>query len=79
MDHVNAWLGYDFTPHLPALWYKDEPEAEKHRADYDRALQARLEETYYRQISQWCEDHRVALTGHPADPDDIGDREVTPV
>ncbi len=72
VDHVNAWLGYDFTPHLPALWYKDEPDAEQHRADYDRALQARLEETYYRQISQWCEDHGTALTGHPADPDDIG-------
>jgi hypothetical protein len=72
LDHVNLWLGYDFTPHLPALWYKDEPEAEKHKDDYDRALQARLEETYYRQISHWCENHRTALAGHPADPDDIG-------
>jgi len=72
LDHVNAWLGYDFTPYLPALWYKDEPDAEKHRDDYNRALQARLEETYYSQISRWCENHRIALTGHPADPDDIG-------
>jgi hypothetical protein len=23
LDHVNAFLGYDFTPHLPALWYDD--------------------------------------------------------
>ena len=25
------FLGYDFTPHLPALWYNDEPEADRYR------------------------------------------------
>lgn len=72
LEHVNAKLGYDFTPHLPALWYRDEPDAERYRRDYHRALQARLEETFYRPISQWCESHGIALTGHPAAPDDIG-------
>ena len=69
---VSDRLGYDFTPHLPALWFDDEPDAALHRLNYQRALQARLEETYYRPLSQWCESHDVALTGHPADPDDIG-------
>ena len=72
LKHVNAFLGYDFTEHLPALWYKDEPDAELHRRNYNRALQARLEETFYRQISKWCDDHGIALTGHPMGPDDIG-------
>jgi hypothetical protein len=72
LKHVNAFLGYDFTEHLPALWYKDEPEAELHRRNYNRALQARLEQTFYRQISEWCDAHGVALTGHPMGPDDIG-------
>jgi hypothetical protein len=72
IDFIGSWLGYDFTPHLPALWYADEPEAERHRRDYHRALQARLEETFYRPISKWCQDHGVALTGHPAEPDEIG-------
>jgi len=72
LKHVNRCLGYDFTPHLPALWFKDEPDAATQRQAYDRALEARLEETYYRPISQWCQSHSVALTGHPADPDDIG-------
>ena len=72
LDHVNSKLGYDFTPHLPALWYKDEPDAERYRRDYHRALQARLEETFYRPISEWCQSHGIALTGHPAAPDDIG-------
>jgi hypothetical protein len=72
LEHVNSQLGYDFTPHLPALWYKDEPEADRYRLDYHRAIQARLEETFYRPISQWCDAHGIALTGHPAAPDDIG-------
>lgn len=29
LEHVNAFLGYDFTEHLPALWYEDEPDAAK--------------------------------------------------
>ena len=72
LEHVNRHLGYDFTEYLPALWYRDEPEAEKYRKDYNRALQARLEETFYKQISNWCTDHGIALTGHPMGPDDIG-------
>ncbi|MFH1940497.1 MAG: hypothetical protein ABIL68_00205 [bacterium] len=72
LTFVNHWLKEDFSPYLPALWYDDEPEAEKSRMKYYRALKARLEETYYHPISAWCRKHRIALTGHPADPDDIG-------
>jgi len=72
LEHINAHLGYDFTPHLPALWYDDEPDAARCRADYSRALQSRLEQTFYGQISKWCQAHNIALTGHPAKPDDIG-------
>ena len=63
LAHVNALLGYDFTPHLPALWYDDEPEALNAIAqDYRWALDKRLEETYYRPLSEWC-----ASTRHTAD------------
>ncbi len=72
LAHVNAFLGYDFTERLPALWYSDEPEAARYRKDYTRALAARLEQTFYRPISQWCEVHGICLTGHPAGGDDIG-------
>jgi hypothetical protein len=72
LEHVNRHLGYDFTEYLPTLWYRDEPNAERYRRDYNRALQGRLEETFYRQISNWCTDHGIALTGHPMGPDDIG-------
>jgi len=72
LEHVNACLGYDLGPHLPALWYEDEPGASRYRRDYRRAIQARLEETYYRPIRDWCDAHRIALTGHPAEPDALG-------
>jgi hypothetical protein len=72
LKYVNRVLGYDFRPYLPTLWYKDEPDSERYRRDYSRALQARLEETFYKQISQWCDSHGIALCGHPAAPDDIG-------
>lgn len=72
LTHVNRFLGCDFTEHLPALWYDDEPDAARRRRDYHRALQSRLEETFYRPIAQWCKLHGVALTGHPSAPDDIG-------
>ncbi len=72
LEHVNRILGYDFTPHLPALWYHDEPEALHYRAEYIRAVNDRLEETYYQPLSTWCEGHGIALTGHPWQPDDYG-------
>ena len=70
--HINRFLQYDFTPYLPTLWDDQEPEAEKYRADYNRAIKARLEETYYEPISAWCRKHDVKLTGHPDASDDIG-------
>ena len=72
LEHLNTNLGYDFTPHLLTLWFDDEPDAAPYREIYLRALQVRLEETYYRPISSWCQTHGIALTGHPAGPDDIG-------
>ena len=56
----------------PSCFFDDEPDAEKYRKDYNRALEARLEETYYEPISRWCREHGTSLTGHPAAPDDIG-------
>lgn len=72
LPEVSRLLGYDFTPHLPALWFDDEPDAARFRADYDLAISKRLEETFYAQLYGWCEAHGVALTGHPAQGCDIG-------
>ncbi len=72
LAHVNRLLGYDFTPYLPALWHDDEPDAERYRADYARAIALRMEETWYAQLHDWCAERGIALSGHPAKADDIG-------
>ena len=72
LPHVNRLLGEDFTPHLPALWHDDEPDAARFRANYHRAIRRRLEETWYRPLDDWCDNHGIALTGHPASGDEIG-------
>jgi hypothetical protein len=67
LAHINAFLGYDFAPHLPALWDENAPPHLHH--DYHRAIAHRLEQTYYQPLQDWCEAHQIALTGHPAEPD----------
>ncbi len=69
---LQDYLGYDFREHLPALWDKSRPNAEKHKRDFEHAVNARLEQTYYKPYSDWCKAHKVELTGHPAGPMDIG-------
>lgn len=72
LAHVNRLLGYDFTPYLPALWHDDEPDAARYRADYERAIALRMEETWYAPLYDWCTRHNIALTGHPARANDLG-------
>ncbi len=72
LPEVNRILGYDFTPHLPSLWYDDEPDAAHHRAEYTRAIGLRMEEVWYQRLYDWCERHGLPLTGHPAEADDLG-------
>ena len=70
LPQVNRLLGYDFTPHLPALWFDDEPDALHHRTGYFRAIRRRLTETYFVPLSRWCDAHGLELCGHPQWPDD---------
>jgi hypothetical protein len=72
LAQVNRYLGYDFTPFLADLWFADTPDSARRRVDYRRAINHCLEENYYRQLSEWCGRHGVALTGHPAESTDLG-------
>ncbi|MGC4033729.1 MAG: glycosyl hydrolase [Tepidisphaeraceae bacterium] len=71
LAHVNRLLGYDFEPHLPNLW-ADGKEGDRYRKDWRHAVRLRLEETWYKPLSDWCESHGVALCGHPDAGDEIG-------
>lgn len=58
--------------HLPALWFDAGEKTAKIRKRFRKTVNEKLTEAYYKQISQWCERHEIALTGHPAASDDIG-------
>jgi hypothetical protein len=72
LPQINKIVGYDFTPFFADLWYEDSPDWEQHRTDYHRAIAICLEENYYGRLSKWCENHGIALTGHPAGSMDLG-------
>lgn len=57
---------------LPALWLNVGNATEDIRRRYRRALNHRMQRTYYGQLAQWCDAHGIALTGHPAKSWDMG-------
>lgn len=67
LGYINDFLGYDFTPNLAALWDEDCPQTVFD--DFERAIEHRLEQTYYAQLYDWCEAHNIDLTGHPSEAD----------
>ncbi len=63
--------GYSLLASLPALFLDVGEKTAVIRADYERTVDERLNETYYRPLSEWCERQGIALTGHPAGADEI--------
>lgn len=57
---------------LLALFFDVGPDTASKRRAFDKAVNARLLETYYGQLSAWCAAHGVSLAGHPHEPGDIG-------
>jgi len=57
---------------LPLLWYDGGPETAVVRREFARLVNQRLAEAYYQPLAAWCAAHQVALTGHPAEADQIG-------
>ncbi|MFI2103454.1 hypothetical protein ACH436_09190 [Isoptericola sp. NPDC019693] len=63
---------------LPELWDGEgtrpggtDPDATGFVRDWDDAVRARLHRVYYDAQAAWCAAHGIALTGHPAEPDDL--------
>ena len=54
---------------LHLLFSKEVTDAKK---AYDRAISQRLGNKYFAQLSGWCAQHGIALTGHPHSSQDIG-------
>lgn len=56
---------------LPALFDENLENAKEIRNLYNDAIFERMNRCYYGQIADWCNSHGIALTGHPAESDDI--------
>ncbi|MFC5406261.1 glycosyl hydrolase [Cohnella soli] len=61
--------GYSLAEHLPALYQDVESElghidCRQVRYDYYEVMRELWTDNFVRPLSQWCEEHRVALTGH---------------
>ncbi len=57
---------------LPVFWLEVGEDTQIIRKKYRKAVNKKLEQSYYRPISTWCEQHGIALTGHPEKSDEIG-------
>jgi len=78
---VAAALGVEVSEvlrRLPELWDGEgtrpggtDPDATGFVRDWDDAVRARLHRVYYDAQAAWCAAHGLALTGHPAEPDDL--------
>ena len=72
MEDIKAVWGEDAAKWLPVMWYDCGPKTEELRAAYDRAVYDRLERVFYKAQSEWCVAHGIALTGHPAESNELG-------
>lgn len=72
-----AWTD-DFLPafgdplDLPGLFLDVGEETENIRLRYRRAINTRMLESYYGPLADWCENHGLALAGHPDKSWNIG-------
>ena len=69
------WLaerwGDDPRPWLPALWEDYGPGTAAFRRRFAAAIQQRLEEVFFAAQARWCAEHGIALTGHPAESEEL--------
>lgn len=63
-DEFKKRQGYDVVPFLYALTEEGGEHERKVRNDYYNITCELYEETFFGQISDWCEDNDLALTGH---------------
>ncbi|GAA4717469.1 hypothetical protein GCM10023216_01850 [Isoptericola chiayiensis] len=80
-DEAASALGTDrddVLRRLPTLWDDDgtrpggtDPAASGFARTWADVVRDRLARVYYGALAAWCARHGIALTGHPAEPDDL--------
>ena len=72
LNELQEHWGEEVCRWLPALWLDCGPRTEAFRHTYDRAVHRRIERVFYGALNRWCDDHHVALTGHPERSNEMG-------
>ena len=60
--------GYDLRPHLISL-FRDTGDYRKIRYDFNRTVGELFLENYTKRLYQWCDEHRLLLSGHYLEED----------
>lgn len=59
-----AQFGYDICRHLPQIFYETHEPYRQTRRDFWSLVSRLFEDSYFRQIGDWCEKHGTRFTGH---------------
>lgn len=70
-EAFRAQCGYDCLDGLIYKFVKGGADGKQYRLDYHRVLSRLFEESFYRQISDWCAEHHLNFSGHILLEDDI--------
>jgi len=62
--------GYDLRPFLPALCEEMGPRTAKIRCDYRTTILRLLNSSFFQQIHDWCDEHKLRLVGHVSPEED---------
>jgi hypothetical protein len=65
-DQFKIRKGYDLKKYLPALWEDIGNQTIKIRTDFYSFYSELFEETYFKNLRQWCDDHRIKLNIQPS-------------
>lgn len=71
LEELQQQWDSDVYQWLPALWVDCGPQTAAFRQTYTQALHARLERVFYGAQSEWCRNHGIVLTGHPAESNEF--------
>ncbi len=63
-DKFREMHGYDLAPYLPALKHDAGVLTPRIRVDFFETFTALYEEAWFKQLGEWCGEHKIALTGH---------------
>lgn len=59
-------MGYDLVPRLPALWHNLGKESIRVRNDYYNVVADLLQDSYFKALQEWSEEHGIRLIIQPA-------------